>query len=796
MKRSIKLVLSLLFVVPLLSGCSDHTEHDYKEVITKQPTCTEPGEGHLECSHGDSYTEAKEIPALGHNEAIKRVSPTCTEQGYDVHYCTRCGEQLYVDNYVDAHGHNFVDDFTPPTCIATGHMERYCTHCGIYEIEPYDIEATGHSFKKIETVAPTCVTKGFDVIKCENCGVEKRTNYVAALNHDLFISAKIPANCLEFGQIVYSCTRCEYTHSIPDEDVPPLGHDYIKHEAESPDCDHAGHGVYFTCSRCDYNDLSKNMIDPLGHKYDEFVTSPTCTEPGYTTYVCKICGATEIGNQVPATGHHLEHHDEKTATCDHSGHKAYDTCTECDYSTYEEIPALGTEHEYVDRVVEPTTSEQGYTLHECIHCSDSYMSDFVNPLSAFRVKNSVEYVVEHPSLSSDYSWRNDDFYYFILFQGHIDDYPLHTYVSFSWNDEMEYMKSYPKTIREALPMDVLDTHINQQAVLNDEVKDTLADNCELDATGGIEKSTASSFDQTFYEKWPTSDISYPIEISDKSLTSVATKINSIESAYNPGENLDQFENDKDYIYAAVADADVYLAVIYDISNRLFTYKTYTVFDVEGIHEELFCSRNGVNIYTPTTTLDVKPEVSAKMVKPVSYETNHPYKMFKFTDTMTNGNGNINVKSGKTAEVTFKDSQIAEYIDKGYDTAYFNLSWGYNTSWWASDHSILFQIAWDNSHYLPYFENDHSNYVDFYGDNYRRYTKNHSDDSWRAYIQFYVSTDVFGNKNSFILRWANDATLDRGPYNIQVNLYLFKMSALEDEGYGTTFANFKYLPYYK
>lgn len=39
--------------------------HDYKEEITKEPTCTEAGEKTYTCDCGDSYTE--EIPAKGHS---------------------------------------------------------------------------------------------------------------------------------------------------------------------------------------------------------------------------------------------------------------------------------------------------------------------------------------------------------------------------------------------------------------------------------------------------------------------------------------------------------------------------------------------------------------------------------------------------------------------------------------------------------------------------------------------------------------------------------------------------------
>jgi len=39
------------------------------------------------------------------------------------------------------------------------------------------------------------------------------------------------------------------------------------------------------------------------HSYDPEVTTPTCTEQGYTTYTCAICGDSYVGNFVDALGH-------------------------------------------------------------------------------------------------------------------------------------------------------------------------------------------------------------------------------------------------------------------------------------------------------------------------------------------------------------------------------------------------------------------------------------------------------------------------------------------------------------
>ena len=45
-------------------------------------------------------------------------------------------------------------------------------------------------------------------------------------------------------------------------------------------------------------------ISATGHTYESVVTDPTCTEAGYTTYTCTVCGA-ELSREtvvVPATG--------------------------------------------------------------------------------------------------------------------------------------------------------------------------------------------------------------------------------------------------------------------------------------------------------------------------------------------------------------------------------------------------------------------------------------------------------------------------------------------------------------
>lgn len=68
--------------------------------------------------------------------------------------------------------------------------------------------------------------------------------------------------------------------------------------------------------------------------------------------------------------HNIVSYEEKEPTCTESGHKAYEKCTECDYTTYEKIEALG--HNLLHyNFVEPTCEVTG--KKECWYCIDCWL---------------------------------------------------------------------------------------------------------------------------------------------------------------------------------------------------------------------------------------------------------------------------------------------------------------------------------------------------------------------------------------------------------------------------------------
>ena len=157
------------------------------------------------------------------------------------------------------------------------------------------------------------------------------------------------------------------------------------------------------------------------------VTAPTCQEGGYTTYVCRACKETVIGNLTGATGHTAgeaveenrveptctengsydsvvyctvceseisretvtigavghDLHDviAKAPTCTEAGWNAYQVCRRegCGYSTYQELPASG--HRFGEPTVyEPNYHQEGYSVHTCIVCAYEERYDFVPAL--------------------------------------------------------------------------------------------------------------------------------------------------------------------------------------------------------------------------------------------------------------------------------------------------------------------------------------------------------------------------------------------------------------------------------
>lgn len=385
------------------------------------PTCTTPQVCTI-CG--------KEVAsALGHTNAApvveNTVDPTCIKDGsYDsVTYCSVCKAEISREAKVIAKlGHSYSTEWTTsvaPTCTATGIDERECSVCHAKETRVTAANGHTNATPVVEnTVDPTCIKDGsYDsVTYCAVCKAEisREAKVIPAIGHDEIQHDGKSATCTAAGWTAYvTCSRCNYTTY---KAIDALGHNEIAHNGQAPTCTDFGWKEYVTCSRCDYSTyaelsatghsmsgwiideaatlekdgrkhkecivcgvmLEESIIPMLSHKYVSVVTSPTCTEQGYTTHTCSECKHSYVDDYIPALGHtHAPATEENRvdATCTQNG--SYDSvvyCSGCSTEFSREqkiINKLG--HDYgtewtVD--IAPTCTTAGSKSHHCTRCDD------------------------------------------------------------------------------------------------------------------------------------------------------------------------------------------------------------------------------------------------------------------------------------------------------------------------------------------------------------------------------------------------------------------------------------------
>ena len=121
------------------------------------------------------------------------------------------------------------------------------------------------------------------------------------------------------------------------------------------------------------------------HTYTAVVTSPTCTEQGYTTYTC-ACNDTYVADYIDATGHSYTATVTTPATHLTEGVMTY-TCACSD--TYTEAIAKAPEHTFTEETIaSPTCTVKGEKLFTC-ECGYSYTEEIAK--------------TSHVNTNSDYS---------------------------------------------------------------------------------------------------------------------------------------------------------------------------------------------------------------------------------------------------------------------------------------------------------------------------------------------------------------------------------------------------------
>lgn len=323
-------VCGLVTVAQEVTPITDHVRDD-ENVVNKAPTCLQDGvQGEIRCKDcGKVLVAGRTLPATGHSYADTYTvvsTLTCTTDGVRTRVCVNCGgNETSADKYgrpavqtvtVKHQGHVIVvDERVEPTCTEPGLTEgSHCINCDEMTVAQEVIPAKGHSYDG-EVVAATCTEGGYTVYTCTECGDTYRDNETAPLGH-----TGGAATCVDLAV----CTRCgEEYGSYTD-------HKYVTESFDAGNCVTRSVTTY-KCSVCG---VTKTEEGDFGsHVYNEndvVVVAATCTEPGYASGACEICGEVIVVITEDALGHnYVDGTCTRCGQADPSATAASQICAKC-----------------------------------------------------------------------------------------------------------------------------------------------------------------------------------------------------------------------------------------------------------------------------------------------------------------------------------------------------------------------------------------------------------------------------------------------------------------------------------
>ena len=375
----------------VVASTGAHTLADVAEDdrTTYDPTCTEDGYTEQYCTTcGKIFITVAE--ATGHTEVIDEDNTTakCTEEGTIVTICSVCGETLSITTGTLDHSVSNYTSHKDATCTEEGYDVGNCDYCG--QVVTVTIEMTDHTYDDgVVTTEQTCTETGIMTYTCVDCGATKSAIIVADGHGTWTKHEAVEATCTTSGNIeYYTCsnegddvyyvidednsTSTETVYKEVSEDEvfeDATGHGTMTlHAAVAATCQSEGNIEYYTCSNEDADvyyvidednstrtetvykevDADDLVLAKTDHDYVETASedyaSATCTEDGYTVYVCSVCGDTYV-EPTAATGHNYVA-TVSDATCTDAGTVTYTCSNGCGSSYTSTIDATG--HTYGD----------------------------------------------------------------------------------------------------------------------------------------------------------------------------------------------------------------------------------------------------------------------------------------------------------------------------------------------------------------------------------------------------------------------------------------------------------------
>ena len=424
---------------PVPQGFAGNGQVKVSVMPKKETALIVTGNGTYIAPPGTVYTSVVvNVPTEGggdsphvHKYTSEVTEPSCTMGGYTTYIC-ECG-------------HSYIADMTAP--LTHSYVDGVCERCGekVPTVEPDEPDVNIGSYAVIvgdvfiisyhgsspDVVCPSCLTYyddgGVLVFTAEAVG----SGVIRLTRNDSLIG--------EYTVVVTAVENYDYDLKIGA--TFSITYDGSSPSVECPSCltyyDDGGEFV-FTAAMAGAGTLQLYDSDTLiasytvritaqesgsdthVHQFTSVVTAPTCTEDGYTTHTCTICGfsysdtpvaarhvpgepvrvrdatccippeyvvyCTRCGQEIyryEDDGAFAEHKEDggritTQPTCTTQGVKTY-RCRECDTWMRDE-PVAPEGHKYVSVVTSATCTTGGSATHTCEKCGHTYKSGNVPAL--------------------------------------------------------------------------------------------------------------------------------------------------------------------------------------------------------------------------------------------------------------------------------------------------------------------------------------------------------------------------------------------------------------------------------
>lgn len=349
--------------LPALNTIHEHTVSD-EWIIDLEPTCTENGSKHRNCTVCGEIAEREEIPALGHTYDSLEITTPVTSDKVDLAFVIdttgSMGEDIAevkqnMTAYLDALIEKGID-----YRIAIVDYRDFADRTDDSEDYPYkvDIDFTNNT---------TAIRNAINSLDLGYGGDDEETVYSALVDgltslswrDDAGKAAIIMADADALDPEPHTGYTFEYVRSVLSGGTAPAGKDRFNTPVAVFAIDSYGSnyhlediavatgGEYYTVSDAPeistiINNILLTISDTIFIPGSEWVTrsEPTCTEDG----------------------------------------ERFRTCTRCGYEDVRMIPALGHDFSVFVETVPPTTVEEGYTIYECSRCDETEHRDFTEEI--------------------------------------------------------------------------------------------------------------------------------------------------------------------------------------------------------------------------------------------------------------------------------------------------------------------------------------------------------------------------------------------------------------------------------